>query len=155
MFITDPNFFHPPEARVKKVSASASKNSSILTQNIVLFLSSRKYDLGSSSRIRVSDPDLGFCPSWFQGSKRHRIPDPGYGAATLDAKVIFYIDPARVRPRGTGHHLSGGFPHQERSGSKGGSVSHACKNSPLSAPDPNPVGIQIRFQEGKMAPPRK
>jgi hypothetical protein len=43
------------------------------------FLSSRKYDLGCSSRI--SDPDPDFLPipdlgSRIQGSKRHRIPDP-------------------------------------------------------------------------------
>jgi hypothetical protein len=47
-FIPDPNFFHP---------GSALKNLGILTQK--LFLSSRKYDPGCSSRI--------------QGSKRPRI----------------------------------------------------------------------------------
>ncbi len=36
------------------------------------FLSSRKYDPGCSSRIRI----LTFYPSRIQGSKRHRIPDP-------------------------------------------------------------------------------
>ncbi len=51
---------------------SASKNQSILTQK--LFLSSRKYDLGCSFRIRIlifTHPG-----SRIQGSKRHRIPDP-------------------------------------------------------------------------------
>jgi len=59
--IPDRNFFHP---------GSASKNLSILTQK--LFLSSRKYDPGCSSRIRI----LIFYPSRIQGPKRHRIPDP-------------------------------------------------------------------------------
>ncbi len=36
------------------------------------FISSRKYDPGCSSRIRTQT----FYPSWIQGSKRHRIPDP-------------------------------------------------------------------------------
>ncbi len=49
---------------------SASKNLSILTLKI--FLSSRKYDPGCSSRIRI----LIFYPSRMQGSKRHWIPDP-------------------------------------------------------------------------------
>ncbi len=57
----DPKFFH---------SGSTSKNLSILTQKIV-FLSSRKYDPGCSSRIRI----LIFYPSRIQVSKRHRIPD--------------------------------------------------------------------------------
>jgi hypothetical protein len=59
--IPDPNFFH---------TGSASKNLSILTQK--WFLSSRKYDPGCSSRIRM----LTFYPSLIPGSKRHRIPDP-------------------------------------------------------------------------------
>jgi hypothetical protein len=37
-----------------------------------LFISSRKYDPGCSSRIRI----LPFYPSRFRGPKRHRIPDP-------------------------------------------------------------------------------
>ncbi len=37
-----------------------------------LFLSSRKYDPGFSSRIRI----LIFYPSRIQGSKSHRVPDP-------------------------------------------------------------------------------
>jgi hypothetical protein len=47
------------------------------------FLSSRKYDPGCSSRIRM----LTFYPSRIQGSKKHRIPDPGSGSATLDTVI--------------------------------------------------------------------
>ncbi len=47
------------------------------------FLSSRKYDSGSSSWI----PILIFYPSRIPGSKRHRLPDPGSGSATLVASV--------------------------------------------------------------------
>jgi hypothetical protein len=56
MFITDPNFSIPDPG-------SASQNLNILTQK--WFLSSRKYDPGCSSRIRI----MTFYPS--------RIPDPG------------------------------------------------------------------------------
>ncbi len=59
--IPDPNFF---------CLGSAPKNLSILTQK--LFLSSRKYDPGCSSRIRI----IIFSPSRIPRSKRHRIPDP-------------------------------------------------------------------------------
>jgi hypothetical protein len=50
------------------------------------FLSSQKYDPGFSSLIRIPDPDPDFLPIPdpnhgsqipIQGSKRHRIPDPG------------------------------------------------------------------------------
>ncbi len=58
--IPDPNFFHP---------GSTSKNLS----------SSRKYDLGCSSQVRI----LIFYQSRIPGSKRHRIPDPGSGSTTL------------------------------------------------------------------------
>jgi hypothetical protein len=63
-----PNFFHPG-SRVKKISGSgsASKNLSILTQNIVAKLS----EIRCLSRIRIPDSDLDFYPS--------RIPDPGSG----------------------------------------------------------------------------
>ncbi len=39
-----------------------------------MFLSSKKYDPGCSSRI--PDPDADFLPSRIQGSKKHPIPDP-------------------------------------------------------------------------------
>ncbi len=63
MFIPDPNFVY---------SGSTSKNLSILTQK--LFLSSRKYDPGCSSRIRIlipdPDPDFFTHPgSQLQGQK--------------------------------------------------------------------------------------
>ncbi len=70
--IPDPKFFHP---------GSASNNASILTQKIV-FLSSRKYDPGGSSRIRIPI----FYPSRIKGSKRHRIQDSG--SATLQSMPI-------------------------------------------------------------------
>jgi hypothetical protein len=59
MFIPDTNIFHP---------GSAYKNLSFNLKK--LFLSSRKYYPGCSSRIRI----LSFYPSRIQGSKRHRIP---------------------------------------------------------------------------------
>ncbi len=54
------------------ISRSASKNLSVLTKK--LFLSSRKYDPGCSSRIRI----LIFSPSQIPdpGIKKARIPDP-------------------------------------------------------------------------------
>jgi hypothetical protein len=39
------------------------------------FLSSRKYDPGCSSWIRIPDPNPDFLPIPDPGSKRHRIPD--------------------------------------------------------------------------------
>jgi hypothetical protein len=62
---------------------SLSKNLSILTPKKAKkwFLCSKKYDPGCSSRI--PDPDADFLPSRIQGSKRHPIPDPGSGSATL------------------------------------------------------------------------
>jgi hypothetical protein len=68
--IPDPTFFHPG-SRIRTFSipdpGSSSKNLSILTPKKPkkLFLSSKKYDLGCSSRI--PDPDADFLP----------IPDPG------------------------------------------------------------------------------
>jgi hypothetical protein len=142
MFITDPNFSHPG-SKVKKFpgSASASTNLSILTQKIVSKL--------SGIMIQVHHPGFG---SWFfahLGSRGQK--GTGSRIRNFGCQNYFYIDPARVRPRGARHHLGGGFPHQERSCFKGGPFSHACKNSLLSDPDPDPVGIQIRFQEGTVA----
>ncbi len=59
-------FFHPG-SRVKKVLDFWSGFSPKW-----LFLSSRKYDPGQSSRIRI----LIFYPSRIQGSKSHRITEP-------------------------------------------------------------------------------
>jgi hypothetical protein len=70
--IPDPNFSIPDPGskrfRIKK-----------------LFLSSRNYDPGCSSRIRT----LIFYPSRIPGSKRHLIPDPG--SATLDQRLRFFF----------------------------------------------------------------
>jgi hypothetical protein len=46
-----------------------------------------KFDPGCSSRIRI----LIFYPSRIQGSKRHRIPDPGSGSATLEELFNLHI----------------------------------------------------------------
>ncbi len=63
-----------PRSRIQIFSipdpGSASKNLSILTPKN-FFLSSRKYDPGCSSRIRI----LNFYPSRIPGSKSHQIPD--------------------------------------------------------------------------------
>ncbi len=71
MFIPDPTFFHPgselspSRIRIKEFKYFNPKKPK------KWFLSSRKYDPGCSSRIRM----LTFYPSRIQGSKRHRIPD--------------------------------------------------------------------------------
>ncbi len=87
--ILDPNLFHPG-TRVEKIpgsgSASASKNFSILTPKIVSKLS----EILSGMFIPDPDPGYGimvfFTHYWFgsqiQGSKRHRITDPGSEYAT-------------------------------------------------------------------------
>ncbi len=91
MFIPDPDptFFHPGSdifpSRIQTVSipdpGSASTNLSILTpkKNKKWFLSSRKYDPGSSSRIRM----LTFYPSRIPVPGVKKTPDPGSGSATL------------------------------------------------------------------------
>jgi hypothetical protein len=71
MFISDSTFFHPgseffpSRIHIKEFKYFNPKK---------LFLSSRKYDSGCSSRIRI----LIFYPSRIQGSKRHQT-----GSATL------------------------------------------------------------------------
>ncbi len=87
--IPDPNCLHPG-SRIRTVSIpdpGSSKNLSILTPKKAKkwVLSSKKYDPGCSSRI--PDPDADFLPSRIQGSKRHPIPCPGSGSATLMATV--------------------------------------------------------------------
>ncbi len=71
-WILDPNFFHPgSRILIKEFKYFNPKK---------WFLSSRKYDLGCSSRIRIPDSDPGF-GSWLfahpgsriQGLKRYRI----------------------------------------------------------------------------------
>ncbi len=72
----DPNFFHPGSVFFLS-PGSASKNLSILTQK--LFLCSRKYDPGCSSRIRI----LIFYPSRIPDPGVKKAPDLGSGSATL------------------------------------------------------------------------
>jgi hypothetical protein len=55
-------------------SASASKNLSILSQKMVP--SSRKYDPGCSSRIRIPEQGLDFLPIPDPGSRGQKAPDP-------------------------------------------------------------------------------
>jgi hypothetical protein len=67
----DPNFFHPGSEffpfriRIFSIPDPHQKHLSILIQK--WFLSSRKYDPGCSSRIRIPNLDPDFLP----------IPDPG------------------------------------------------------------------------------
>jgi hypothetical protein len=75
--IPDPNCLHPGSRilvkEFKYFNPQKRKN---------WFFSSKKYDPGCSSRIRMltfSHPG-----SRIQGSKRHPIPDPGSGSATLE-----------------------------------------------------------------------
>ncbi len=85
-FIPDPGSdFFPSRIRTVSIPdpGSSSKNWSISTPKKAKkwFFSSKKYDPGCSSRIRMltfSHPG-----SRIQGSKRHPIPDPGSGSATL------------------------------------------------------------------------
>jgi hypothetical protein len=50
-----------------------------------LLLSSRKYDLRCSSRIRIPDLDLDVLPIRDTGVKK--APDPGSGSATLEGRI--------------------------------------------------------------------
>jgi hypothetical protein len=56
-----------------------SKKNSLVLGGLTkkLSKSSSKYGLG------IRDPEKTHSGSWIQGSKRHRIPDPGSGSATL------------------------------------------------------------------------
>jgi hypothetical protein len=82
--IRNPAFFHPG-SQIGTVSipgpGSAWKNLSILTpkETKKWFLSSRKYDPGCSSRIRI----LTFYPSRIPDPGVKKAPDPGSGSATL------------------------------------------------------------------------
>jgi hypothetical protein len=64
--------FFPSRIRTVTVPDPGSASKFQLFNPKKWFLSSRKYDPGCSSRIRM----LNFYPSRIQGSKRHRIPDP-------------------------------------------------------------------------------
>ncbi len=72
--IMDPNFFHPG-SRIRIKVCKFKK----------MVLSSRKYDPGCSSRIRMTDPDPDFLPIPDPGSRGQKgtgtgIWDPGSGA---------------------------------------------------------------------------
>ncbi len=82
--IPDPNFFHPGfRIRIKEFKYFNPKKG---------FLSSRKYDSGCSSRIRIPDPDPG-SGTWLftnpgsliRDPAVKKAPDPGSGSATLPA----------------------------------------------------------------------
>ncbi len=80
MFIPDPTFFHPG-SRIRTVSIpDPGSLSSILTPK-----KAKKWFLSSINMIRVVHPG-----SRIQGSKRHSIPDPGSGSATLPVPVVLY-----------------------------------------------------------------
>ncbi len=81
--IPDPNFFHPGsriQGKKDSGSGSTSKNLSVFNSKNRYFASSRKYDPGCLSRIRIADPDLDFSPIPDPGS---RPSYPGSGSATL------------------------------------------------------------------------
>jgi hypothetical protein len=96
-FIPDPNFFHPGyRIRIKEFKYLNPK----------LFLSSRKYNPGCSSRILI----LIFYPSRIPDPRVKKAPDPRSGAATLDFCRLKSIVLSRCRlltmwrmPR---HHVS-------------------------------------------------
>jgi hypothetical protein len=73
--IPDPTCLYPRSRILKEFKYLNPKKSKIMV------LSSKKYYPGCSSRI--PDPDADFIPSRIQGSKKHPIPDPGSGSATL------------------------------------------------------------------------
>jgi hypothetical protein len=99
VFILDPGSeFFPSRIRIFSIPDPHQRNYGKFYNPKKWFLSSRKYDLGCTSRIRIPDflpiPDPGgqkSTGSRIQGSKRDRIPDPvvkkapdpGSGSATL------------------------------------------------------------------------
>ncbi len=83
--IPDPKCLHPGSRILKEFKYFNPKKAKKW-----LFLSSKKYVPGCSSRI--PDQDADFLPSRIQGSKRQPIPDPGSGSATLGST---FQNPAR------------------------------------------------------------
>jgi hypothetical protein len=98
MFIPDPGSdFYPSRIRTVSIPdfGSSSKNLNILTPKKAKkwFLSSKKYDPGCSSRIRVLT--FSHAGSRIQGSKRHPIPDPDpQHCCCLSTFYLTYIYPA-------------------------------------------------------------
>ncbi len=93
------SYFFPSRIRTVYIPdpGSASKNLSILTpqKKEKWFLSSRKYDPGYSSRIRMPT----FYPSRIPdpGSKRHRIPDPDPQHCGGGGVLIFLLSCGTIR----------------------------------------------------------
>jgi hypothetical protein len=80
--IPDPNLFHHgSRIRIKEFKYFNPEK---------WFLSSRKYDSGCSSRIRIPDPDPDFLPIPNPGS-RGKKGNPGSGSATLNILKYFLI----------------------------------------------------------------
>jgi hypothetical protein len=77
----------------KKIWANFQRNIELFTQTIVTKISNIwVWDPGSEIQdpgSEIQDPGFGKTDSgsWIQGSKRHRIPDPGPGSATLLKRV--------------------------------------------------------------------
>jgi hypothetical protein len=84
MFIPDPGIKRfRIRIRIKEFKYFLSKK---------LCPSSRNYDPGCSSRIRIPDQDLDFLPvPRIQGSKRQRIPDIGSGSETLQIGFFLFL----------------------------------------------------------------
>jgi hypothetical protein len=98
MYIPDPTFFHPkipdpnclhPGSRIRikefKNFNPKKPKKLFLKKPKKWFLSSRKYDPGCSSRIRM----LTFYPSRIPDPGVKKAPDPGSGSATLHIMLVF------------------------------------------------------------------
>jgi hypothetical protein len=94
--IPDPTFFHPG-SRIRTVSIP-DPESRILIKEFKyfnpkkakkLFLSSKKYDPGCSSRI--PDPDADFLPSRIPDPGVKKSPNPGSGSATLNVACTLIL----------------------------------------------------------------
>ncbi len=108
-----------PGSRIRIFSipdpGSASKNFKYFNPK-KWFLSSRKYDPGCSSQIRIPDPgsrgQTG-TGSWIQGSKRHRILDPGVKKASDPrSRVPKAPDPRSRGQKDTGAWIQGSKRHR-------------------------------------------
>ncbi len=88
MFIPELNFFHPwSRIRIFPIpdpnfSHPGFATNSLRFHNQKMFSSSRNYDPGCSSRIRI----LIFYLSWIPDPGVEKAPDPGYGSS----KLVFY-----------------------------------------------------------------
>jgi hypothetical protein len=72
----------------KKIWANFQRIVEVFTQTIFNMLSNIwACDPGST----IWDPEKTYSGSRIQGSKRHRIPDPGSGSATLHKKYLKFV----------------------------------------------------------------